>query len=71
MATMLVKFDNSDEKLLQAFEIFLSNINNVDYEFLNKEENELLDDIYSLKESIKDIQDGNGYKTGEYIYLND
>jgi len=71
MATMIVKFDNHDEKLIQAFETFLSNINSVKYELLNKEENELLDDIYSLKESIKDIKDGKGYKTGEYIQLND
>jgi len=71
MATMIVKFDNHDKKLLQAFETFLSNINSVKYELLNEEENELLDDIYSLKESIKDIKDGKGYKTREYIQIND
>ena len=71
MATMIVKFDNNDKKLLQAFETFLSNINSVKYELLNEEENKLLDDIYSLKESIKDIKDGKGYKTREYIQIND
>ena len=71
MATMLVKFNSHDKKLLEAFETFLSNINSVKYELLNEEENELLDDIYSLKESIQDIKDGKGYKTGEYIQLND